>query len=263
MLHDIPTWLMALLVSGAFVALTLAAIPPVNRFWPPAARRGHNDIAGFIIAVVGVLYAVLLASIAILALETWSRAEAAVEREASMLGDLYRDAGFLPAPVAAGLRGELRAYAQAALEAEWPAMRAGDVPEAGWPILERAQSVLFRFKPAAPMQESAATQMLADLDALDDARRERLLVAFHGVEPVVWAVVLWGAAATLAFSLIFGVENRAAHMAMAGLLAFSLSLVIILILAVDQPLRGDGQISSEPFRVVLGQFDRLDAAPRS
>src|SRR3712207_2985993 len=111
MLYDLPTWTMALLVCLGFVGITLVALPPVNRLWPVLARHAHNDIAGFIIAVVGVLYAVLLASIAILALETWREAESAVAREASLLGDLYRDAAFLRESSA--LRAKLRAYAEA------------------------------------------------------------------------------------------------------------------------------------------------------
>ena len=54
-------------------------------------------------------------------------------------------------------------------------------------------------------------QYMSDLDALYDARRDRLFVAFRGVEPLVWGVVLGGAAAILAFSLFFGVENMKAH----------------------------------------------------
>ena len=94
------------------------------------------------IAVVGVLYAVLLASIAILALETFNHAEEAVEREASLASDLYRDAVSFPNPAATALRAELRAYGEVVVNEEWPAMRAGVKPDMGWPRLERLQTLL-------------------------------------------------------------------------------------------------------------------------
>ncbi len=258
MIHDLPTWITALLVSGGFVGITLAALAFVNRLWPVRARREHNDIAGFLIAVVGVLYAVLLASIAILALETLSRAEEAVLREAELLGDLYRNAEIFPSQTAGGLRTDLRAYAATVLGEEWPQMRRGVRPDTAWPVLERMQAKLFAFAPQSRLQEIVVERYLENLDRLYDARRDRLFLAFRGIPPVVWAVVLSGAAATLAFSLFFGMENLKAHMAMVGLLAFSLSLVIVLIIGVDQPLRGDSQMDPEPFQYVTSQFDRLD-----
>ena len=260
MIHDLPTWLMALIIAGAFVGTTVAAVSLINRLWPIHARHEHNDIAGFLIAVVGVLYAVLLASIAILALETLNHAERAVQQEAGLLGDLYRGAAFLPAD-SRSLRTDLRDYADAVIGEEWPQMRRGIRPDTAWPILERMQAKLLALVPQSRLQEIAAERYLANLDQLYDARRDRLFVAFRGVVPAVWASVLSGAAATLAFSLFFGVANVRAHMAMVGLLAFSLSLVIVLIVAVDQPLRGDGQVSSEPFEYVRSQFDRLDQEP--
>jgi hypothetical protein len=258
MIHDFPTWITAFLVSGGFVGLTVAALALVNRLWPVLARHEHNDIAGFLIAVVGVLYAVLLASIAILALEIFSRAEEVVLREAELLGDMYRSAAFLPAETASGLRTDLKTYAATVIEEEWPQMRRGVRPDTAWPALERMQAKLFAIAPQSKVQEIAIARFMEDLDQLYDARRDRLFLAFRGIEPVVWWVVLSGAAATLAFSLFFGVANVKAHMAMTGLLAFSLSLVIVLITAIDQPLRGDTQISSEPFQYVADQFERLD-----
>jgi hypothetical protein len=261
-IHDIPTWITAVLVSGAFVGLTIAALVFVNRFWPVLSRHEHNDIAGFLIAVVGVLYAVLLASIAILALETFSRAEEVVLREAELLGDLYRGTSFLPEETATALRTDIRAYAGTVIGEEWPQMRRGERPDSGWPVLERMQARLAASAPATKVQEIAMDRYLGTLDQLYDARRDRLFLAFRGIEPVVWWVVLSGAVATLAFSLFFGVPNVKAHMAMLGLLAFSLSLVVVLIIGVDQPLRGDTQISPEPFLYVADQFQRLDRAHR-
>src|SRR5687767_9069047 len=123
MIHDLPIWVTALLVSGGFVGVTITALAFVNRLWPVPARHQHNDIAGFLIAVVGVLYAVLLASVAILALETFSRADEVVLREAEILGDLYRGATFLPPETERGLRTELRTYAATVIDQEWPQMR--------------------------------------------------------------------------------------------------------------------------------------------
>jgi hypothetical protein len=55
-----------------------------------------NDLAGFPIAVIGVLYAVLLAFIAIATWESFSRASDIVESESDFAGGIYLDTQGLP-----------------------------------------------------------------------------------------------------------------------------------------------------------------------
>ncbi len=60
-------------------------------------REAQNDIAGFIYAVVGVIYAVLLAFTVIMVWEEFSDTKLLVDREAASLGDLYQLAEQMPA----------------------------------------------------------------------------------------------------------------------------------------------------------------------
>ena len=56
----------------------------------------HNDLGGFILAVIGVIYAVLLAFVAIGVWERFQLAEARTYEEAGALTTVYRDAGSFP-----------------------------------------------------------------------------------------------------------------------------------------------------------------------
>ena len=60
---------------AAVVGLTL-----VQRLVPTAIRKEHNDVAGFIYAILGVVYAVLLALMVIAVWEEYERARVTVER---------------------------------------------------------------------------------------------------------------------------------------------------------------------------------------
>jgi hypothetical protein len=51
----------------------------VQRLVPVTVRREHNDVAGFIYAVLGVIYAVLLALVVIAVWEQFDRARITVE----------------------------------------------------------------------------------------------------------------------------------------------------------------------------------------
>jgi ABC-type branched-subunit amino acid transport system permease subunit len=60
----------------------------------------------------------------------------------------------------------------------------------------------------------------------------------------MWAVTLLGGALTVGFSFLFGVPNFRLHLAMTGMLSASLALVIVLIVALDYPFRGQLSVSS-------------------
>ena len=51
----LPIWLTGTLFVIALPALAIVAQLMIRRSWPALADGGHNDVAGFIIAVVGVL----------------------------------------------------------------------------------------------------------------------------------------------------------------------------------------------------------------
>ena len=53
------------LVIGAVCLVALAGLELVQRLVPASSRLPHNDVAGFIYAALGVIYAVLLALVVI------------------------------------------------------------------------------------------------------------------------------------------------------------------------------------------------------
>jgi hypothetical protein len=68
------------LVVGGVCLLALAGFELVQRLVPAASRRQHNDVAGFIYAALGVIYAVLLALVVIAVWEQYGAARETVEQ---------------------------------------------------------------------------------------------------------------------------------------------------------------------------------------
>src|SRR5918997_6166645 len=73
-----------LIVGGACLA-AVAGLTLVQRLVPVTIRMEQNDVAGFIYAVLGVIYAVLLALVVIAVWEEFGRARVTVESEANAL----------------------------------------------------------------------------------------------------------------------------------------------------------------------------------
>ena len=73
---------------------------------------------------------------------------------------------------------------------------------------------------------------------------------------LVWFVLLAGGSISLAFSSFLGSSSLRMHLAMSSLLALSGALVLLLIVALSNPFRGDLAVSSEPFESALAQMTR-------
>jgi hypothetical protein len=86
-----------LVVCGACL-VAVGGLILVQRLVPATIREENNDVAGFIYAVLGVIYAVLLALVVIAVWEDFGRARVTVETEANALAEIFWLAHQLPVP---------------------------------------------------------------------------------------------------------------------------------------------------------------------
>ena len=108
-----------------FVLVSVAGLVLVQRMVPIELRKQHNDVAGFIYAVLGVAYAVLLAFVAIVVWEDYETAESTVESEANELVGIYFIANRFSDSERAQVHDLARSYARVVVEEEWPLMEQG------------------------------------------------------------------------------------------------------------------------------------------
>jgi Protein of unknown function (DUF4239) len=242
-IYSVPTWLSGSIIVVGAVMLSLLALTCFHRFVPSELRRAHNDVAGFILAIIGVIYAVLLAFIAISTWEDFNKAQDSAELEANMVDNLYVDSAGLSPKLAFSVRRHLRDYTRLVIDKEWPSQRAGHANYEGWKPLIELNAAIAKFRPT----ESVAihSEILHTANDLYRARRDRLVAATSRIPNVMWAITLLGGALTVGFSFLFGVPRFPIHLLMTGLLAASLALVIVLIVAFDCPFRGDLSVSAD------------------
>lgn len=261
-LDTIPVWLMALIVCGGSVVFISAVQLALHRLWPLDKRRPLNEVAGFIIAVVGVVYAVLLASIAILTIERYDRAEEVTQTEAGLVGDIYRDAVGLPQPQRTDFRIVLTDYLNTVVDKEFPRLQANDIEGVDWQVhgwndLSRLLGELAVLNPANERESAFLQEVLGRINDLNDARRLRMFSATNSLDSVIWWVVIAGGLGTVAMSLLFGIHSARGHLIISNLLAFSISLVIVLIIAMDRPFTGQPRVTAEPFVYVQERLATL------
>ena len=247
----------AIVVIGGFVLLSLLLARVVGRMVDSEMRREHNDLTGFIFAVVGVIYAVVLGFIAV---GVWERFEAAQDRtydEASSLAAVYRDAGSFSN--GAVLRRDVRSYAQHTIHVGWPALAKGITPPET-PLVERLSHDLHATPVQGERQAAIFGHMLERTSEAALDRDARLTEDSTGLNGVMWFVVLAGGFITIAFTYLFGFRQTVMQTAMIGTLALLIGLVIFLTMSLDYPFRGAISVGPEAFERALTVFDQIDAA---
>ncbi len=253
---SLPVYAGGLIFVGGFVGLAVVGSLLAHRYLPRTVLAEHNDIAGFMFAVVGVVYAVLLAFLAIAVWERYDAADVRVQDEAGQLTVVYRRTDAFPTSTRM-LRAELKRYVDLVIQDEWPKMKTGAQSEEANALIERIAYQVRHLKVTTPAQQDLLTSLIDGLQATMIDREDRLLLGNTGLNGFLWMILFFGAAGTLAFSYLFAFRSLGARVAMTGLLAFSLALVLYMIAVVDYPFRGDVRIGPAPFIEVRQTFDQV------
>jgi len=250
-------------VIGTICLVALAGLELVQRLVPAESRRSHNDVAGFIYAALGVIYAVLLALVVIAVWEEYDAASETVEQEANALAEIYWLAYRLPEPEGTHIQELARSYAHEVVDKEWPLMEQGEAPlmtqtqgtPAGWTLIDDIRATLQEVEPHTKADEQLYAEGLDQIQRLADARRMRLVAAEEGIPGVLWSVLIFGGVAAVGFTYLFGLENPCAHRLMVLTLAAVIGLVLFTIGAMEHPFSGGARIGTGAFELILERFE--------
>jgi Protein of unknown function (DUF4239) len=253
--YDLPNWLFGILTVLAFVALGLAGLY-VTRGWVRGlhhAEHAHNDIVGFYMAAVTVLYAVSVGLLAIGAWATYADVQNKIDREAAALGGLYRDVSAYPEPARSIMQDDLRRYTRQVIDVGWPLQRRGIVPNNASAALNDFQDHFMSFEPQNERQKILAAEAYKTFNELTESRRIRLNSVTAEMPGPLWALVLAGAFICIAVSWFYHTASFSMHLWMTILFASLLGLLIYLIAVLDNPYRGKVSVTPEPLELVYQQ----------
>ena len=249
-MFSLETWFWTLAFAVVMPAVAVAGALVVRRRVGAEVLARHNDVAGFIYAVLGVVYAVLLGFSAIIVWEQFRTAQEIVEHEANELVDLWRDAQVFPPAVRDEIGVRLRTYARVVVEKEWPAMAEGRWSNETRQALDELWATYHGFKPQDDHQATWYAESVTRMNALGDQRRSRLLSVHGGVPAVMWVVLLGAGAIVIGFAFLFGTKNTWAHVVMIAGLSLTIGLVMLSIMALEHPFSGITRVSPEAFEQV-------------
>ena len=236
------------------VLVAVVGLVVVQRLVPPDRREKQNNVAGFIYAVLGVAYAVLLAFMLIAVWEDYKTAQASVESEANELAGVYFLASQLPEPESTRLQDLTRTYARVVVEQEWPMMERGQTSPRADSLLGQLTLKILQFDPHTKGEQVLYELEQTQLHDAADARRSRLLEVREGIPELLWVVLVVGGVITVSFTYLFGLKSNVAHSLMVAALTLLICGILFTIGEFNDPFSGVVEIRPDAFKEVLGSF---------
>jgi hypothetical protein len=230
------------------VACSVSFMAAVNYYWPAEQRRGHNDLIGWQLSVLGTTYAVIIGFMLYTVWTDFGAAELNADAEANSLVNLYRLSDGLEPVQGTKIKELTRAYGDAVVYQEWPEMAANTIPSETRAIARQMWATLTSTKGASPTQITAEDHALYELSAMSGYRRIRLVESESRIPGVLWFVLLVGGVVTIASTCMFGAANGILHVLQ--VIAFSLlvALVLAAIADINRPFQGSVHVSDYAFR---------------
>jgi hypothetical protein len=234
-------------VLGISIFIALIGLWIVRRTVSLEKLKSHHEVAGFIIGIVGTIYAVLLAFLVVVQWNKYQDASTLVTTEANLLGDISRMAESLSADQRKQVLTDLRDYAQLVTDKEWPALAQGHSDDSVTDRLNGLwRSYVMEIKPVTLQESALYAESLKRLNDLSDTRRLRVNASTDGVPPALWILLIGGGITTIAFTFFFGVPDMRAQILMVAALTGEIAFILLLLVALDNPYKGDLAVGPDP-----------------
>ena len=241
------------------MAVSIAGLVLVRRLTSLSVRQEHNDVAGFIYAVVGISYAVLLAFLVIAVWERFEAARDAADQEGNELAGIYWLANTFPDSKRRQVQELARSYAQVVIDEEWPMMADGQASPHAWTLMDQLRESIQSSEVSTPAEQVLYDQGLTRVHQLADARRLRLLDANTYVPTILWVILISGGVITVCFTYLFGLEKTWPHVLMVGALGVIVASALFTIYTLEYPFAGEARVTPDALEEDLQRFEGSQA----
>ena len=246
------TLIAAILFTGAWAAFAVIGFRIALRYRPQDRIEEHNDTYGVYFSMVGLLYAILLAFVVVVAWEQFNSAEESTHTEVTRLSNLFRDSVPLNDTDQNRIQTALAVYVQNVIDREYDAMAEGEADD---PTEEAYEAIWNGFYSAAVPGEGPAASFydsaVGRLNELGEARRLRILSSQSTIPLPLWVLLIGGGIFTISWLFPFYMgDTRVQTIALGSVGAFT-GFVLFLIYALQHPFAGDIAIDPSVYQSLL------------
>jgi hypothetical protein len=237
-----------LAVSGMLVVRWRVSLPTL---------ASYHEVAGYLLSVVGTLYAVLLGFVVVDAMQHMQDVRGLVSMEASGLANIFLCSEGLPEAQSIEIRQLCHDYAEEVIDDEWKTLRTGKYSQKTFHTVFKIWKTITTIDPKTERQQNLQQQLIQEICSMTQNHRTRVISATHGVAPVMWLVLIVGGVFTVIFTYFFGVANLKVHTLMTMLVSVTLSLNVYLVWVFGNPMASDLGVKPGPFQLDLLIFENF------
>ena len=246
----------SILVVGLTVCFFTVVVPllglwPFHKVVDWNVREEDTSMVGLSYALVGGIFAVVLAFVAVGVYEAMEKTTSTAAAEANSLSNLAFDSAGMPAEVGEKVRADIFKYIDTVTKKEWPDQQAYNMEERnfeqGWDEVRAINGDIASWEPSTPGQAVINGDMVHLANNLFAARRTRLLAAQAHLPDAVWQMLVFGLLLVAVFIYLYGPHSFRIHLAVTTLTMLSIGLIFTLIIALDYPFRGPLSVDDEAF----------------
>ena len=250
----IPAWITGVLLIVILPLATVAIQAILRRAVPALKKAEHNEVAGFLVAVIGVAYAIVAGFTIIVLWQNFTDAQNDTRVEALRATDLEQGSRVFGPATQARLRREIIAYNQSVID-NWSKVKQGNASPQVRANLDAMFITIQNLKATTDAQRAFVNEAEARLLDLSNDRSNRIIAAREGHLPhLMWIAILVASAITLMFALLFGLENARLHYVMVAGVAAIIGTNLLLVVALNYPFAGDISVQPTSYRTVVQQL---------
>jgi H+/Cl- antiporter ClcA len=246
-------WITSLIVLCGSLG-SIAGLLWVRKFITFEKLRPSHDVGGYLLSVVGTLYAVLLGLVVVDAMQQYQHAKCVTEMEANTLSDIFVMANRLHEPERSKIQLACRNYIGQVISSEWLHMKCG-----GYCPIARGRAVelmkmLVAVNPENEIEKALYPALVQESSVFWQNRQARLLSAQNHLPAFEWVILILGGFIVIIFTFFFGLEHFELQLLMTGMLGTLLSLNFALLLFFAYPFNSELGIQANAFKAVEDIF---------
>ncbi len=225
------------LIVGCTTIFSMAGLYIVRRRFTREQLESCHEVGGFLLSVVGTLYAILVGLIVVNSQGKVDSASQMAVSEANMLSNIFHLSSTFKEPTRRDIHKHIYDYATAVVNQDWSRVEAGLEEEATKPAYQGLWKAITSYVPREDNESQCYATMLGNIQELSEARKYRMVAARGGLSPVLWWVLIAGGVMIVLFTYFFFVESFIAQAIMTMFVAIFLSLNVYLIYICQNPYR--------------------------
>lgn len=255
------------LAGGVVITLTtllaVLGLVLVRRKVSVETLTSFHEVGGFLLSVVGTMYAVLMGLIVVDAMSKFESAKQNVQQEANALADVFMLSGQFAPAKKQEIRDLCVDYAHLVVDKEWQAMDHNSFSPQARSIAIKLITAVSSIDPQTNRDQSLYQVIVGEACQIWDSRHARTHTACGGLPTPEWIVLVVGGVATIVFTYFFGLENLKAQTVMTAMVTLLIALNLYLILLFAYPYSGDVKVSTGALDADIEIFKEILNSPQA